>query len=108
MTGAELRRWRARNKISQPKLGKMIGLQERRIRQLEREWTDRELPIYVTLAVAAWSLGVRSYDGSEIMLLRPVAEPALSFRAKPDFSNPTLSLGTAFEKHRAAALDPKR
>ncbi len=108
MTGNELKRWRQRLRIYYSTLSKMIGMSVWKLSQAEKRYADTELPAYITLSVAAWSLGVRSYNGSEIMLLRPVAERALSFPAKLDFANPMPSVKTAFEKQAAAALDPKR
>ena len=108
MNGHQLMAWRKRFKISRRVATEQLGISEYWLKKYELREPNREIPRYHMLAVAAYTMGVRDYNGSELVLLRPQAEVGKLSKGRPRAASPKPSVPSAQEAARAAALDPTR
>lgn len=72
MTNDEFSDWRARHFRSVLACANAMGLDREAVSSLERGHTrignPYKVPAYVALACAAWTIGLRDYDGGAVMI----------------------------------------
>lgn len=74
MTNAEFDAWIGRHFRSNAAAGRAFGLNHELVKAMRegrsRKGHDTPVPTHVALACAAWTLGIRDYDGGPITMTR--------------------------------------